>query len=387
MRVLAKGWGPELLVLISVGFIVPVLIASYYGSISAPVSDDWAYDLAAFHLASHGGIDLYNWGTINLVGQLFLALPVILAFGSHIWVLNIWTCVIGLAGLVAVNYLGRQLQLSRRQALFVAVLMGAGPMWAVLSTSFMTDVQSVAVMAIALAVAAGDRRTDRIVTSRTVLALGLAGLAFTIREPTGVAFAAIALSRMGRCGRPSLLTAVPWAAIVAAITSTLLIFYIWRRALPSGSAEIPAHPDGSLLGNYWFDEWLFPLLGLMMAPVAVLMDPVDILRRALRTSRLGLLIGWMVMPILPVVIYVAAGIGTVSRLGSGVSALIWNLTPQFGNSFFSPGGLPDQTSSYDFLPESVRWFLAMIAIRIYARRGRGYCLRHPPLVTSGTPPS
>jgi hypothetical protein len=359
---LAAGWGLELGWLGGIGFAMPIVIAWHYGSLSAPVSDDWAYDLSAYHLAFHGGIDLYGWGTINLIGQLFLAVPVLWVFGAHIWVLNVWTCVLGVIGLIAVDHLGRALGLPRRQALFVAVLVGAGPMWAVLSTSFMTDIPSFAVMTVALAVAAGDRRTDRIVTSRTVVALALAALAFTIREPAGVAFGAIAICRLYRAGRPALPAASRWVAVVGVLGAVLVGFYLWRRALPSGSIEQRADWSYLWLGTWWYGKWLFPLLGLVLAPVVGLIGPRRMIRRAWGARRTELVLAWLIMPIGPVVLYLAFGPRGGEPARSGLAGLVEARTPSFGNSFFDFSGLPDPGVGHPFVPDALVWALAVIAV-------------------------
>jgi hypothetical protein len=321
-------------VLFVVAVVVPIVLAGHYGSLQAAGSDDWAYDLSTFHLANHGGFDLYHWGANSLVGQFVLAAPVVRLFGDSITALNVFTCFIGLAGLLALVSLGRQLRLSRPAAVFTAAVIGLGPMWSGLSTTFMSDIPSMSFMSMSFAVAGSDRRTDRLLTSRSVCALLLGGVAFTMRYEAVVVVPVIALCRLWRCGRPRIQSSLPWVGVVGLLAITLIGFYEWRQALPTGGT---LYYGAAPLSEWWYSQWLFPLIGLMLAPVAVFVHPVATVREALRTRRTWTLVGWAVMPLGPAIV----GIGvTLEQLPAprSVGTAINHLAPSFGNGYFNLTG-------------------------------------------------
>lgn len=329
------GWAVEAEVLLVAAVILPVAIGVHYGSIASPNSDDWAYDLSAFHLAFHGGFDLYHWGPSNLVGQLVLVAPVLWLFGAHVWVLNLWTCCVGLIGLLALDYLGRRLGLSRAQSLFAAAVLGLGPMWAALSTSFMLDIPAFSFMTLSLAIAASDARTDRILTSRSLLAVLVAGVAFTIRDEAVIAIAAIAWCRLWRNGRPSSREAMPWIAAVGAAGVLLVGFELWRVGIPSRGHGYPLFSPTT---QWLADQWFLPLAGLMLVPAALAVGPMRVVKAALRCNRNGLLVLWTLMPGLPLVAYIASVAEKLPVGGYSYSNLVRQLTPSFGNAYFNLWG-------------------------------------------------
>lgn len=355
VRPAIRAWGIEAAVLLAIAVALPVAIAVHYRSIGVPNSDDWAFDLAAFHLVSHGGIDLYHWDPSNLVGQLFMAAPFLLLFGSHVWVLNVWTCFMGYAGLVALCYLGRQLGLSRRQALFSAACLGLGPMWASVSTSFMLDVPAVSVMTVALAVAAGDRRTDRILTARSASALILAGVAFTTRDETVIALAAIAWCRLWRAGRPSLRASLPWLGVSAAVGGALLAFLAWRLGVPTGGHAYPNHPPSLQWSQY---QWLLPLAGLMLVPAALAIRPVRTVRTAYRSLGWPMAAVWAVLPGLPVGYYLLQASREAASRGHNLEDVLALLAPRFGDAYFDLSGYAP-AGGHHFLPY---WLIDLLAV-------------------------
>jgi len=318
-----------------VGFVVPVAIALHYRAIGAPSADDWAYDLAVYRLAFHGHLYLYHWARINLVGQILLGVPVVWLFGEHAWALNGLTCVMGCAGLLSICYLGRRLGLPRWAALLAACALGLGPMWSATSTSFMTDIPSLAVMSMALAVAASDGRTDRLATRRSVLALLIAAFAFTIRDEAGAVFAVIALCRLGRCRRTDWRRARGWVMAVVIIGVAMAAFYLWRLGLPSGGGT--SNKAVSTFAGWWDDSWLFPLGGLMLAPVAAVLRPWRTVSSAWRQARLYTVIGWAVMPVGPVLVYLLRSSAIIGS-GQSLGVKLAELAPPFGNFYFAGGG-------------------------------------------------
>jgi hypothetical protein len=351
LRILARRWGAEAAAISLVGIAAPLLIAIHYRSLGVPSADDWAYDLSVYRLAFHGHLYLYHWARINLLGQVVLAVPVVWIFGEHAWALNAFGCVMGAVGLMSIIYLGRKLGLNRWTALFAACVLGLGPMWATLSTSFMTDVPSLAAMSLALAVAASDDRVDRLVTPRSLTALLIAAFAFTIRDEAGVVFAVIAICRLTRCGRVDWRRSTGWLAAVGAVGAAMAVFYLWRLPLPSGGGT--SNKATSTFAQWWDSEWLFPLAGLMLSPVALAVRPLKTMSSAWRSCRGHTLAGWAVMPIGPVLIFLAHHLAII-RSGQSVTVKMAELAPQFGDYYFNfdgmvPGGAPYLAGWMDFL--------------------------------------
>lgn len=333
-----EPWGWEAGILCAIGLVIPIALAVHYGSLSTPSNDDWAYDLAAFHLAQTGRFFLFHWGTISLLGQLVLALPALITFGDHIAVLNVWNCVVGTGGLFATVAVGRNLGLSRNKALLAGVTVGLGPTWAVLSTSFMTDVASYSCMMASLALATGDRCAGRLLTRRSAAALALALLAFTIRQPDGaMALAAIALWRPLAVHPRDRGQLRAWAVAVLALFTTAALFSVWRTHDVGGAVEIPARLDLTALWVY-MGSWVLPLLGLMMAPAVACSRPAAIVRQAWRTSRAGTAIVWMIVPGVPT-IFLVRRLSLALHYG-GVSTSVLSATaPPLGNEYFDLAGV------------------------------------------------
>lgn len=350
-RRLLAGWGAETGVLLVIAVVLPTAIAAHYGSLDAPNSDDWAYDLAAYHLAFHGGISLFHWGPSNLIGQLVLAVPLLRIFGPHAWVLNVWTSFMGLFALLAIDYTGRRLGLTRLTSLCAAAVLGLGPMWAALSSSFMLDIPALSLMSIALAVAASDARTDRLITCRSLLALAIAGVAFTIRDEALVAFLAIAWCRLWRLGRPVPRNAFPWLGAVSIAGLGLLTFELWRLGLPSsghGSATIPPSTQ------WQQDEWMLPMVGLLLTPVALWIRPVSTIRRSFQTCRLWLVAGLAFMPAFPILVFVGRQLDYLHSGGLTADSLVRAFSPRMTIAYFETLGFsPAGPSAWIRLPLGV----------------------------------
>jgi hypothetical protein len=54
----------------------PLLIAAHYRALGIPRSDDWSYLLVQFRFVRDGTINLNNWVSMTLVGQVVLGAPV-----------------------------------------------------------------------------------------------------------------------------------------------------------------------------------------------------------------------------------------------------------------------------------------------------------------------
>ena len=266
------------LVLAIVGGVVPVLLAHHFGALGIPRNDDWAWISSAFELFDHSRIDGQNWAPMNLVGQLLAAWPVMLVFGRHIEALQIETAVFGVIGLVAVLDLGTRL-LPVRRAVYVALVVAVGPMWASLAASFMTDVPAFALAMVCLALGARGVGPDRLRWPYwPSLVIGFA--AFTIREYALVAVFAVALTGVwSSWWRPAART----RALIAffALVASAVVFTAWHAHLPHWAPIAVGLPDPSSVREAIRSLPADLLaIGLLTLPAVVLAGPVRIVRNA-----------------------------------------------------------------------------------------------------------
>ena len=230
--------------LTAVGGVLPLLITWRFGALGIPRNDDWSFLIASFRFADGGGIDGNGWAMMNLVGQLVIALPVNVVFGNRIAPLQALVAGFGVVGLVAVYDLSRH-WLTHRRALFGATLLAAGPLWAALAGSFMTDLPMFALCMICLAAGARALDADRRSTGWLAVALVAGFAGFAIRQYALVAVVAVMLGGVwhgARLGRRRLVVVV---ALCAATVGAAAVFYLWRLGLPGFDdppLQVPTRP-------------------------------------------------------------------------------------------------------------------------------------------------
>lgn len=268
--------------IIVVGVVIPLVIARHYDATGIPRDDDWSYFRALFHWVDTGQLDFNHWVSMILLGQLVLAAPVVLVFGNDITPVQVLTVCIGLVGLLSVLWLGVLMTRRLWVATFVAVLVAAGPLWGALSVSFMTDVPAFALSLIACTLGARAFVARQVALGYLVAALVASFAGFTIRQYAAVPMLAIviigawALLREGRGRRFWILAGVTVAVVVASVA--VLLFW---RTIPNIKPFTPGAPDShSIRATFYKGSGLVRLLGLLLAPVVVLVGPVHILKRA-----------------------------------------------------------------------------------------------------------
>lgn len=280
-------------VLGSVGGVVPVLVAHHFGALGIPRNDDWSYMLAAFRFAETGRLDLNGWAAVNVVGQIVPAAPTVWAFGRQPSLLQLVTVAFGLMGLVALFQLGCT-QVTRPRALFVALMVCVSPLWAPLVVSYMTDVPAFALAMVTLTVGAvAFRRVGSVVEIRTgvyLIALAFGFWAYTVRDNmivVPVALTAVA----GWCAwagsrRDRMAVLVGLGGWVLAF----LAFQLWKHgATGYQSPRLTLDPRVVSKGVRRSMQTL-PTVGLLLAPAVFLAGPVRAVRasfaRAPRTAAL-----------------------------------------------------------------------------------------------------
>ncbi|HEX4776373.1 MAG TPA: hypothetical protein VFW74_06350 [Acidimicrobiia bacterium] len=264
----------------------PLLIASHYGALGIPRSDDWSYLLVQFRFVDHGTIRLNDWVSMTLVGQVVLGAPVALLSDRSIAAMQVFTAVVGLVGLGAVVKAGRQSVASWWVGVFVAVMVAAGPLWGPLAASFMTDVPAFTFGMLSLVVGIAALRRRPVSIPLVALSLAMGFVAFAIRQyaivsPVAVVVAAawVLASERDR-DRLRALAYVSAVFVVAAIA-----LFVWWRNLPESLALAPVFPNPhSIKGLAIKGTNLFRLVGLLAAPAVVLAGPARLVRRAWRAS-------------------------------------------------------------------------------------------------------
>jgi hypothetical protein len=276
------------LVLTLVGGALPVVLARHFGAWDIPRNDDWSYILSAFRLADGHGLNGNGWASMNLVGQLVPSVPVVWLFGHRIAALQVEVALIGVVGLLAVFDLAKSL-LTERRALFLAVMVAVGPLWASLTVSYMTDVPAFALAMVCLALGVRAVRPEglRGVLFTTAVLVGF--LAFSVREYGVIAPIAVILGALWSSpgsGRRRL------TGLVVALLGLLLIataFLAWRRGLPGFTSLTPRRPNvRSVKAGLHAGAQSAVLVGLLVSPAVLLAGPTRLFRtafsRAPRTS-------------------------------------------------------------------------------------------------------
>jgi hypothetical protein len=270
-----------------VAFGIPVALAHKYGALGAVRNDDWSYLLTLFRWVDSGHLDFNNWVSMTLLAQLVIAAPIVMIWGHDITLVQLLTATLGLVGLVAVLQFGYVVTRRFRTAVFVAVLVAAGPLWGALAVSFMTDVPAFAVSMAACGLFIRAIRTPRISLPYLVASMAAGLIGFTIRQYAAVPLVAIlivgGILLWQEGSRPRLRVFI--GATVLVLVGAI-VFYAFWRSIPHPKAFTPAFPTGhSIHATVNKGGGLLRLLGLLVAPALVLAGPGRIIRRSWSVAR------------------------------------------------------------------------------------------------------
>lgn len=270
--------------LVLVGLVLPLAIASHYGALGVPRSDDWSYTVTLFRWVDTGHLDFNRWVSMTLLGQLAAAAPVVLVFGRSVWVVQVFSACVGFVGLVFVVLTGRRLSASGRGAFLLVLTVALGPLWASLTTTFMTDVPSMTAQIVALYFAVrafGHRFALRWYAA--ALAAGVVG--FSVRQYGLATVAAIGVvGLIATRGRDRRNVAIGVALAVVACGGVLVAWAGVPHPLPV-SPKVPT--AGSLSNTVVITASFLRLIALLLVPVIVWAGPVRTVRRAWRSSRVA----------------------------------------------------------------------------------------------------
>lgn len=272
-----------------------VALAAARGALGAARNDDWTYYDIAFRLVSTGRFRLDGWTQALFAGQAVMAAPVIEIFGEKIAPLQCAVAVAGAVGLWACYVTVRRLLPARPAALCVACL-ALGPLYGVLSTSFMTDVPAFTLQMLTLLAGMQALRAAPGSLRWFTFAMTLGLLAFSVREYAVAAGLAVALTFIAqqrhadrRLCRQAVAVSALWVALLVAL-------YWWRNTLDNSyttQLELTARSFG---GAARTAGRAAVTLGLLVAPAVVAISPARLARLAWRRSRAGSIVvvaGWL----------------------------------------------------------------------------------------------
>lgn len=214
-------WGLIGVLAVTVG--LPLVLAVATGAIAIPHNDAWSHSRIAQAFAEGSGFQLVGWNRTALVGQVVVLGPL----GSTITAQQVSIAVWAVVGLLA-TYAFLAARLSARRALLGTLLVGLVPEFALLATSFMSDIPAFAAMMLCLAVGDAAMRRNSPVLLAVAVLVGLWGV--TIREQAIAAPVAVLVAALWtmRSRRRSILV----IAVVAG--AAMVAFELWRRSLPYG---------------------------------------------------------------------------------------------------------------------------------------------------------
>lgn len=213
-------------------------LAWWHGALGAARNDDWAYYRLLFAFADSGKLVFDPYTSTMLVGQLSLARPVVAVFGEQIAPLQLMVAALS-ALTLWVSYRVVRGFLSPVEAAFSVACLAAGPIWGGVSVSFMSDVPAMALQVLALAAAARALRGPVVRWVWLALGLLLAFAAFTVREYSVAAVAAILLTLVLRHRRERRVVLAGVGAGLVWLGAAVALF-LWRASLVPGERALSA---------------------------------------------------------------------------------------------------------------------------------------------------
>ncbi len=269
-----------------IGVAIPVAVASRYGALGIPRSDDWSYLLTMYRWLEEGKLTFNGWVSMTLIGQVLIAAPIAAIAGRNITLIQLSTALIGLVGLLGVVWIGRQVVRPAWWAVFVAATIAVGPLWGPLAPTFMTDVPAFTFQMLSLAAAVIAFRSRPLALRPLAISVALGFVGVSIRQYAVIPVIAIllvaALSLIATRERRRLRGVAVIAGVFAVATGVLLV---WWSGLPDSKSLSPTVPDPHLISAMLIkDAGFLRLVGLLLLPVVALAGPGAIVRRAWAAS-------------------------------------------------------------------------------------------------------
>lgn len=335
-----------------------------------PLNDDWCYARAVRTLLHEHTLELLPVVAVPLVAQVLWGALFCLPFGFSFFALRISTLTLGLAGLIAVYALLREVRAPRWAAFVGSLTVAFNAIYLQLSNTFMTDVPffAFAVLSVYLFVRGLRRDSTACVVGGIVLACA-AALIRQLGVVLPVSFAAGYLVKNGLSPRSLAKALLP----VVIVLGTLLIYQKWldstgrlplyySRQAPAAASFLTGDVDKIIFGAADVARTAFVYLGLFLLPFSILVS----WRRWVSLSRLQHVLNWAAAAILFVVI-------TATLISEGK----W--MPLCGNCINDYGMGPATFSDISILflphlPTVPRWLC--IGVTVIGAAGAALVFRH-----------
>ena len=246
---------PALLIAALVG--VPLLLSIITGAWAIPHNDAWSHSKIAEIFAETGRVELVGWNRSALVGQIVVLGPL----GGSIIAQHLAVAMWAAVALTSI-YLILSPRIGRTLSLWTLAAIGVTAEFALLSTSFMTDIPMLAGVMASLAML--DRATGRGSLGWFAGAVASALWATTVRDTAVAALVAVVL-----------IGAVTWSGRRRALallmgggaTAALLAFQLWRRSLPDNDTPWLEFTPGLTVKSLLLAGMA---CGLLLAPIILL---------------------------------------------------------------------------------------------------------------------
>lgn len=237
----AHWWALALAVLV-VG--VPTAVAAKTGNLAIPHNDSWAYSRIAQVFAMTGDFRLVGWGRMALVGQV----GVLGWFGRSITAQQLVVAGLSVILLVSVYWL-LVVRVGRVRALAGVLVLAIWPGYALLSTSFMTDVPALALALACLALGGFALRRDSVLLFVIAAVLGFWSVSIRNQSLAAVValfgYAALTVTRRQR---------VRWAVLAVSglvLTGITAYVYHWVDSLPNQDGSMVVLNAHTVNGAGW----------------------------------------------------------------------------------------------------------------------------------------
>ncbi len=254
---------PILLMALLIGVVFPFVTAAISGNLSIPHNDSWAYSRIAKTYSETGQIELYGWNRASLVGQ-------ILPFGKLLSSLVVQHLIVAVFSIMLIfsAYFLLTNYLDQKRSAILARVLAIWPGYALLTTSFMSDIPALATTFMSLAIA--ENAMNKRSINLFILSLCVAIWSVTIREQGLAAFVAIIGWAIYQAIRYKVFEFKKILSIGILFSLALVAFFLWRTSLPSSdSASFTVRPDGLLVAASGFVRGYFEF-ALILLPATLL---------------------------------------------------------------------------------------------------------------------
>lgn len=339
MKWLERAAGPKLIL---AAFLLSIVAINPFRQLLGD-DDGWAYARTVEHLLATGRYQLDSWSAANMPVQVYGAAGLSRVFGYSLSLLRCSTLALLLIGLFSFYALLRELGCTRRTASVLAIALPANPLVLLLSFSFMSDIQFLAWMLLALWLYVRGLRRQSV---RDMLLGSLAAACAIGTRQFGIALiGALVLSALlsRRERRPSLRLiaaglALPLLAAAAQVYIGLATPNITQAFRLSQQHRFLHQPLGMLLWEvFWRCAVLLQYTGMAMLPVLPFAlfasrrtDPGSLRRNSLLA--ITVLSAVAIMAALSMSSFLTARTDALHRGLWEPLELYWMLPAQFGRS-------------------------------------------------------